>query len=146
MTTTGLDVFDTTINRTNIWLKEIMEELATDDRHRAYVALRATLHALRDRLTPDSAAALGAQLPMLVRGLFFEGYSPSGKPIRARHKEDFLLMVRSRIQGHVAHDLDVEDAVRAVFRVLGHQVSEGETDKLRYALPNELRELWALPV
>lgn len=146
MTTTGLDVFDTTINRTNLWLKDLMEELATDDRHRAYVALRATLHALRDRLSPDSAAALGAQLPMLVRGLYFEGYSPSGKPIRARHKEDFLLMVRARIQGNVAKDLDVEDAVRAVFHVLTRQVSEGETEKVRHGLPSELRELWSLPV
>ena len=69
MSTTGLPVFDTTVQETNLWLKAIMEGLHTDDRHLAYVALRATLHALRDRIGPENAVHLAAQLPMLVRGL-----------------------------------------------------------------------------
>ncbi len=72
--TTGLAVFDTTVQETNLWLKGIMEGLHTDDRHLAYLALRATLHALRDRLGPENAVHLAAQLPMLVRGLYYEGW------------------------------------------------------------------------
>ena len=45
MSMTGLEVFDSTIHQTNVWLKAIMDRLDTDDRHRAYLALRATLHA-----------------------------------------------------------------------------------------------------
>src|SRR3990172_2959955 len=70
MSTTGLQVFDQTLQLTNIWLKSLMEKQGWTDRHRAYLALRATLHALRDRMNPDEAAHLGAQLPMLVRGVF----------------------------------------------------------------------------
>jgi hypothetical protein len=55
MTTTGLEVFDETVHKTNRWLKEI-EEVLGSDRHQAYQALRAVLHCLRDRLTVNEAA------------------------------------------------------------------------------------------
>jgi uncharacterized protein (DUF2267 family) len=59
MSATGLDAFDKTLQTTNIWLQEIMEELGPDGQ-RAYKVLRGVLHALRDRLTIDEAAHLGA--------------------------------------------------------------------------------------
>src|SRR5919204_6915564 len=90
MSTTGLEVFDTTLQKTNAWLKELMEELDWDDRHRSYLALRTTLHALQDRLNVGEAVQLGAQLPMLVRGFYFEGWNPAHTPVKARHREDFL--------------------------------------------------------
>jgi len=76
MSQTGVAAFDSTIQTTNVWLHDIMERLGWQDRHRAYHALRAVLHALRDRLPVDQAAALGAQLPMLVRGFYYEGWHP----------------------------------------------------------------------
>ena len=87
MSTTGLEVFDATLHKTNSWLKELMGMLGSEDRHRAYLALRATLHALRDRLTVEEVAQLGAQLPMLIRGFYYEGWDPTGKPLRIRDKE-----------------------------------------------------------
>ena len=81
MSATGLDVFDETIHKTNSWLKEISEALGSD-RRGAYRALRAVLHALRDRLTVDEAAHLGDQLPMLVRGIYYEAWRPAGNTNR----------------------------------------------------------------
>jgi uncharacterized protein (DUF2267 family) len=69
MSFTGLPIFDETVQLSNVWLNELMDELDWDDKKRAYRVLRATLHALRDRLTPHEAAHLGAQLPMLIRSL-----------------------------------------------------------------------------
>ena len=137
---TGLDVFDTTVQKTNVWLKDIMQELGWEDRHKAYVGLRTTLHALRDRLTPEEAAQFGAQLPMLIRGLYYEGWTPTGKPEKVRHKAEFLAPIRDyfRDDWHV----EPEEIARAVLKVLTQHVSAGEVADVKHCFPTELRALW----
>ncbi|AEV16748.1 hypothetical protein TCCBUS3UF1_17070 [Thermus sp. CCB_US3_UF1] len=142
MSATGLEVFDTTLHKTHAWLKAIMEALGLEDRHRAYMALRAVLHALRDRLPVEEVAQLGAELPMLVRGLYYEGWDPTGKPLKERHKEEFLAHVARELRTPSGPALDPEAAARAVFQVLAQKVSEGEIRDVQNLLPKELRELW----
>jgi uncharacterized protein (DUF2267 family) len=140
MSMTGLDVFDRTVHKTNSWLNELMEILGWDDRHKAYLALRVTLHALRDRLTVEETAQLGAQLPMLIRGFYYEGWDPTGKPLKVRQAEEFL----ARIEEHFSDDeqVDAELVARAVFTVLSNRVTEGEIEDVKHVLPAELRGLW----
>jgi uncharacterized protein (DUF2267 family) len=140
MSVTGVDVFDRTVHTTNAWLAEIMQVLGSRDRHAAYTALRATLHALRDRLTVEEAAELAAQLPMLVRGFYYEGWDPTGKPMKIRHEEEFL----ARIEDEMRRDdgVDVEQAARAVFAVLAARITGGEIADVRHVLPAEVRHRW----
>ena len=135
---TGLDVFDRTVHKTNAWLKEVMIVLGGDDRHAAYLALRATLHMLRDRLTVEEVAQLGAQLPMLMRGFYYEGWDPTINPVRERSFEGFL----AGIALELPNDLDPEEAARAVFSVLAARVSEGEIADITHMLPTPIRTLW----
>jgi len=135
---TGLDVFDPTVHRTNAWLKEVMRALGRDDRHAAYLALRATLHTLRDRLTIEEVAQLGAQLPMLVRGFYYEGWDPTDKPVPERSFDGFL----AGIAIELPNELDPEQAARAVFAVLAARVSGGEIDDVLHMLPTSIRTLW----
>jgi uncharacterized protein (DUF2267 family) len=134
------DIFGRTLQKTHEWLHELMDDLGWEDTHRAYLALRCTLHALRDRLTVEEAAKLAAQLPMLVRGFYFEGWTPSGKPLRMRHKDDFIDHIRREIRIDIGADL--EEVARAVFRLLARRIGNGEISDVIGVMPRELRELW----
>lgn len=139
MSATGLKVFDSTIQTTNIWLDDIMKDLGWSDRHRAYHALRAVLHTLRNRLSVDEAAQLSAQLPLLVRGVFFEGWHAAHKPVKERTKDFFVAHVSEAFALDV--DADPEQITRSVLKVLCKHVDAGEVDSLKRVLPAEVQEL-----
>ena len=140
MSVTGLEVFDKTVQTTNSWLKEIAE-IAGLDRRKAYRVLAAVLHVLRDRLTVDEVAQLGAQLPILVRGLYYDQWHhPSGKPERLRHMEEFLAAVAAELDD--IGPIDPENATRAVFSVLERHIAPGEIEDVKATLPAHIRELW----
>lgn len=141
MSQTGLPTFDSTLHATNTWLKELMDLMGWQDRQRAYHALREVLHALRDRLPLSEVAGLAAQLPLLVRGVYYEGWHPAGKPLK-QHRSEFLAHL-----AHAFHGRDAEDAeaiVRAVLRVLSRHVGQREAEHVRRALPHDFRGLWAV--
>jgi len=140
MSATGLKVFDHTLHTTNIWLRDVMDELDWDDRQGAYQALRAVLHTLRDRLPTAEVLHLGAQLPMLVRGFYFEGWRIKDKPNRERSIEQFLDHVSDACNCESSEE--AEEIVQAVFAVISQHVTEGEINNVRAALPARVRELW----
>src|SRR5262249_25425879 len=85
------DIFSNTIQKTDVWLNDLMSELDWEDRpHKTYMALRTVLRALRDRLPVEEGIQLGAQLPMLIRGFYYESWNLKDKPHKERCKEDFL--------------------------------------------------------
>lgn len=138
---TSANLFDGTLQKTQIWLNDIMEELDWEDKpEKAYFALRTVLHALRDRLTVEEAVQLGAQLPMLVRGFYYEGWTLKNKPHKERHKEEFLAHIKDAFKGDVT--VRPESIARAVFRVLELHTSDGEIAEVKNLLPKALHELW----
>ena len=109
------------------------------DRHAAYKALRAVLHALRDRLPIDVVAHLGAQLPVLIRGFYYEGWRPAGKPDRT-HPDEFVALVESELG--LPDAPDALHITRSVFALLERHLSPGETEKIKGVLPGDFRSLW----
>jgi uncharacterized protein (DUF2267 family) len=124
---------------TNTWLKEIGEQIGPD-RQRCYQALRAVLFSLRDRLNPDEAAHLAAQLPILVRGVYYEGYRPTGKPERIRSRDEFLQKIGEYLEQ--SPPLGADEAARAVFKVLDHYLDPGEIAEVKGSLPQDIRTLY----
>ena len=139
MAATGLDVFDRTLQKTNLMLGEIEKEFGWEERrHQSYAAFRTVLHALRDRLTVQESADFAAQLPLLVKGVFYEGWNPSKVPIKMKNDE-FYDRVQSEWQWSV--DGNIRDVVQAVLRALCKNVSDGEMDDIAQILPKHLETL-----
>ncbi|MEM5786432.1 MAG: DUF2267 domain-containing protein [Syntrophobacteraceae bacterium] len=144
MSMTGLDSFDTTVQKSNIWLKEILDDRGWDDRHKAYLALRSVLHAIRDRLTVDEAVHLGAQLPMLLRGMYYEGWNPSKSPLKIRTKEEFLASIEQKYE-RAQPGLEPDEALTAVLHLLCRKISDGEMEDVKNSFPADIQELWPQP-
>lgn len=141
MSATGLDVFDKTLQETNIWLNEVNEQLGGEKKH-AYHALRSTLHTLRDRLTIDEATDLGAQLPIMLKGIYYDQWHPASNPRKEeRTKEEFLRAVKDRLSLSPTEE-DPERAVKAVFSTLRKHVTTGEIKDVKGMLPGEVQTLW----
>lgn len=139
MAATGLEVFDRTIQTTHIWLDEIMRDHG-DDRQIAWHILGAVLHALRDRLPADLSAHLGAELPLLVRGLYYDQYQPSRQPDVTRTRDAFLERVEEGLKG--TRPVNPLDATRSVFGVIAHRIDLGQSAKVRDTLPKDIQALW----
>ena len=140
MSESGVPALDHTVQETNIWLKAIAKQLHLEERHHAYSALRAVLHALRDRLTPDSAIHLGAQFPLLVRGIYYEGWHLAGKPRKDRSVKEFADHVLQQLPPQFP--MDPLTVTKGVFEILWEKLDPGETAKIIGQLPVPLRILW----
>jgi uncharacterized protein (DUF2267 family) len=138
MTKTGYRSFDTTVDKTNRILKQIEEAYGwpKERRNQSYNALRAVLHALRDRLTVDETAHFAAQLPMLVRGLYYDGWEPSRVP-KKMQREDFLKQIRDEMPRFELKD-GMEGLVNTVVQALRLYITEGEWQDVKDVMPKDL--------
>lgn len=130
--------FEHTIVKSRGWIDDVAAELGIADPERAVHALRAGLHAIRDWLPVHEAVALGAQLPMLLRGLYYENWKPGAHP-PGRDREAILAVVRGEL---ARASLVAGDVLRAVIRVLMRHVSTGEVDHIVSVLPKPIAQLW----
>ena len=145
MSVTGLATFDKSLQTIHSWLNELEDDLGWADKHKTFQGLRVVLHALRDRLSVEQATKLAAQFPVLLAGFYYENWQPTGKPIKTRHKEAFLAEIQSELED-VGPDIDAEQVVRAVFKLVAHRVSAGEVDDVKNMFPKHLKALWPVVV
>lgn len=138
MSAQHLEILETTVQKTHQWIDSLAEE-AHLDTHTAYQALRAVLQTLRDRLPAPEAAHFAAQLPVLVRGIFYEGYRPTQLP-EGLSREEFLERVSEKIVG--GRNTDPLEVARQVFALLERFLGAGELEKIGLVLPAELRSLF----
>ncbi len=127
------------VQQTQVWLKELRDNADLADEATALSVLRAVLHQLRDRLSVEEAVDLAAQLPTLVRGIYFEGWRPAHTPQKVRTKQKFLDQVTLKL---LPHRIPPELAVRDVLALISHHCDPGEISDVISQLPPELQELW----
>lgn len=140
MSAAGLEGIDHAVQQTHIWINEIDQKLGWRNKPRAYRLLKAVLHALRDHLPVNEAVDLGAQLPTLIRGVYYDQWRPAATPVKDRHLEAFLATIDGSFRTDPIDDTGA--AATAVFAVLSEKVSAGEIEDVRQSLPAALRALW----
>jgi uncharacterized protein (DUF2267 family) len=143
MSIKGLESLQHTVELTHTWINDLDERLEWNNKPRAYRLLKSVLHALRDWLQLNEAVDLGAQLPTLLRGIYYEQWRPSATPVRTRSKAAFLARVDEDFQNDPLPN--TAQAVMAVFELLSKKVTAGEIEQVRHALPEDLRTIWAEP-
>lgn len=143
MQQTHVTALNHTLEETHQWLEELQREGAFETEQQAYSYMRAVLHAVRDRLTVEEATHFAAELPMLVRGFYYEGWRPALAPNADRKtEEDFLEAVQQSLRSNDTPISELRDAVQAVLRLLTSHLEEGQIRHAREQMPAEMRTIW----
>lgn len=143
MSSQGLETIDHTVHLTHEWINELARRLDWGSKRSVLHLLRVVLHQIRDRLSPDELAQFSAQLPMLLRGMLFEGWVPKRTPNTERNVEVFAREMADLMNG-IPEYRGVDD-VTIVFDLLNNRISRGEVEDIRGRFPESLRALWTAP-
>lgn len=141
MSISNVGSLNRSVQETQEWLKELAGTSPFGDEEQAYSGLRAVLHSLRDRLTVEEAVHFSAQLPMMVRGFYFEGWRPSLAPNDEQTPEEFFASVEESLR-NASRTLDPDETTRAVFTFLERKVDSGQLRHVQGQLPKEIQALW----
>lgn len=140
MSAKGLEVIDHTVQLTHEWINELNERLDWTSPHDALRLLRITLTEVRNHIGHDEVAQFAAQLPLLVRGMYYEGWKPSQTPLKDRSVDNFVAKIEEKVGGVLAYR-GPED-ITTVFKVINARISQGEVADVRSGLPGDIRALW----
>jgi uncharacterized protein (DUF2267 family) len=135
----GIEELSIAVNSAEEWINDLMRRLGWSDRERVYLVLLASLHALRDAVARDEAVYIGAQLPPLLRGLYYEGWHPGTRPA-TRSRAGFLERIHDGV--HRDPGVDAEEVARAVFALLAARLPAAEVEDAKAATPKQLHSLW----
>ncbi len=140
MSSNALHGIDHAVEQAHVWINAVDRRLGWGNKPRAYRLLKAVLHALRDHLPINEAVDLAAQMPTLLRGVYYEQWRPTITPVKERDLASFL----ARIDHAFSADPigDTAEAATAVFGLLSEKISAGEIADVRQALPGHVRALW----
>ncbi len=143
MSAVGLESIEHTVQLTHTWINDLDARLGWENKHRSYRLLRTVLQAIRDWLKVEEAAKFGAQLPELLRGVYYEQWRPAKAPVKRRSKADFIARVDHAFQ--IDPLVFTPEAISTVFEFLSDKITPGEIEHVHHALPADIRALWPIP-
>ena len=135
MSSAGSDPFNHALHTANIWLADIGTALGTRDRRYTRGVVRAWMHTLRDRVTVDAAAKFGAQLPELLRGVYYDGWEPNKTPVKYNVEQ---YIQRFAAQASIPA-VQVPTTAATITEVMADRMSPGQVSETLAELPTDLR-------
>ncbi len=132
---------ESSIENTNLILKDIEQAFGwpKSQRNQSYCALRTVLHLLRDRMPVQESVEFSAQLPVLLRGIYFDGWKPMDVPVKLS-RDDFLIEVRQRFPYDV--DASMERLVQVVLDSLCQHLTTGQWEDVKDNMPRDLATIF----
>ena len=143
MSAQGLEVIDHTVHITHEWINELAARLGWSSKRNALRLMRNTLQHLRDHMLVNETAQFSAQLPLLIRGMFFEGWVPKHTPIKERRAETFVGVISAGMDE--SSEYRGEEDIKCVFDLLNARLSTGEVEDVRAGLSEDIRAIWPSP-
>jgi len=137
---TGINTFDEAIQATVDWVDDLQTRLGWHDRNMTYEAMKATLHGLRDALPADEAVFLGGCLPLLLRGVYYEGWHLRDKPLPMPDRDAFVERIRDGVNR--ALGVDAEEVAGRVFELVAARLPPEELEDVKAVTPASLHFLW----
>jgi uncharacterized protein (DUF2267 family) len=132
---------ESTVRTSREWVSEYAAKLGQSHPATAFRCLRVALHAIRDRLPIEAAASLATELPMLLRGAFYEDWRPGSSPDTPRTADELYQEVLRELESDTT--TPPHDVMRAAFSLLEDRVDWDEIAKVRRILPQPIRAMWA---
>lgn len=134
-----VSVFEQSVEKSQQWIAELHEELHWMSADACYHLLRAVLQTLRDQLSVDEAAQFAAQIPLVLRGSFYECWNPQTMAPRTLGKDDFISAVKAKLApvGNLRYEID--KGVLAALLVIKRHIGRGEMDEVIGALQPTMR-------
>jgi uncharacterized protein (DUF2267 family) len=106
----------------------------------------AVFHTLRERITVEESMHLISNLPMILKGIYVDGWKITKHIYDADTLEDFLNEVIQHTPRQDGYDFGgkqmARDTVKAVLRVLRRYVDEGEIRHIQQQLPEGVAALF----
>ncbi len=140
MSAQGLKIIDSAVVSANTWINAVNAHTGWDNKQRAYRLLRQVLHVIRDHLSVDEAAQVGAQLPVLIRGIFYEGWNPSRVPVIERSLDGFIARVQRAFETDPLGD--APEAIQSVIEVMQTHMEGGEMAQVKQTFSKEIQTLF----
>ncbi|MFW5808002.1 MAG: DUF2267 domain-containing protein [Spirochaetota bacterium] len=135
----NVPALETTVHKTNQWLNDTEQALHLDSRVNAYNLLRATLHLIRDRIDVGEALDFAAQLPLLLKGVYFDGFTLHDAPKKARSDEELMIMFESEVCESIT--IQPNDAIAGVLSVIRKHIDRGQFEHVMGQMPGQIRNL-----
>jgi uncharacterized protein (DUF2267 family) len=112
-----------------------------DDPDHALRVLKSVLHALRKKITVFDTLHIISQLPLILKGIYVDGWELDQPLSEAETIDEFLELIRNftpNAKNDFANDEEAKEKIRIVFFALRQYVSEDEFDHVRDELPKEI--------
>jgi uncharacterized protein (DUF2267 family) len=133
------EVIEKTLEETNHVLSLVENHYGwKGQRNQSYEAVRVILHVLRDRMTIDQVALFSNQLPLLMRGVYYEGWKPSADAVQTSG-QGFVEQVREKYFQSTTED--IEDLISVVFGALIDCMDPEGAEIIKRELPEDVSRL-----